>query len=278
MARQYEKGIQTDVDTECLHQYRIQLRKVRSLLSQGRMWKAQKPWTELKLLFKDLMQRTNELRDLDVLILEVPNLLARLPPAEAQALEGWKKLLEARRETARKKLKTWLSSKAYAQSIQNIDWEVLNNEGEAWTAQELAQAALKRISKKLGQLLRTHAPTDEVLHSVRIETKKLRYVVEALGSLFPEKSVSRLLKMIRQAQLHLGQFQDSSLRLQRLQGEIPRQETPQVDPFAYGVLVGVLWTEHALERKRAERAVQRLRRADFRQELGRLRNGGRDAP
>jgi CHAD domain-containing protein len=275
VARQYEKGIQLDIDTECLHQYRVQLRKVRSLLSQGRMWKAQESWTEFKLLFKDLMQQTNELRDLDVLLLEVPHLLERLPSSEAQKLESWKKLLETRRETAQKKLKTWLSSKVYVQKIQKIDWEVLKSGGETWSTQGLAQKALTRISKKLNQLLRSHTPRDEDLHAVRIETKKLRYVLEAFGSLFPEKSVSRLLKILKQTQLDLGRFQDSSLKLQRLHHEA--QDSAQVDPFAYGFLVGVLWAEHAFEKKRAERAVKRLRRADFRQELGRLRNGGPDA-
>jgi len=65
IARQNEDGIKADYDTEFLHDYRVSLRKVRSVLS---LFKGEN--IALKQAFSDIMKGTNQLRDLDVYLLD----------------------------------------------------------------------------------------------------------------------------------------------------------------------------------------------------------------
>lgn len=70
VARANEAGIIADLDTEFLHDYRIALRKIRSVLSLFKGVYDPEQTMELKARFSALMAPTGQLRDLDVYLLD----------------------------------------------------------------------------------------------------------------------------------------------------------------------------------------------------------------
>jgi hypothetical protein len=70
IARQNEPGILDDIDTEYLHDYRVALRGLRSVLSLVKGAYPKEDTRRLKQTLRDLSQDTNRLRDLDVYLLK----------------------------------------------------------------------------------------------------------------------------------------------------------------------------------------------------------------
>lgn len=68
LAQLYEPGVLRDQQSEYLHQYRVSLRRCRSLLSIMAGLYQSKPVSLLLQQFKTLMEPTGKVRDLDVFI------------------------------------------------------------------------------------------------------------------------------------------------------------------------------------------------------------------
>lgn len=79
VARRNEAGIIADHDSEFLHDYRVALRKIRSVISLFRGTYGEEQTADLKRRFSDLMDPTGQLRDLDVYLLERDAYFALLP-------------------------------------------------------------------------------------------------------------------------------------------------------------------------------------------------------
>jgi CHAD domain-containing protein len=55
-------------------------------------------------------------------------------------------------------------------------------------------------------------PPAQALHRLRIDAKKLRYLLEFFASLYPEKTIGRLVKELKQLQDILGGFNDTEVQ------------------------------------------------------------------
>lgn len=280
LARLYEKGTRDDVDTECLHQYRVHLRRVRSLTSEGLLWQLVPEWVRLKNLLRTLQQKTNELRDLDVLLLEFPDLQAALPWDEGLKLEGWKQTLARRRLAEFRRVRAWLKSEDYTAILAEVErlFDDLGRFGEPWTMAEWSTAVCARSAKGLKKCLVAlgQAPADEALHELRIRAKRLRYVLDTLGFLGPPGLVKPLIGRLKQSQEGLGRFQDRSILLGRLKAELQnvRQDHSVADPVALGMLAGVLVANHGAQKARALEDAHRLGSRPFLKALGKLVSAG----
>jgi CHAD domain-containing protein len=76
---------------------------------------------------------------------------------------------------------------------------------------------------------------DELLHALRIECKKLRYLMEFFTSLFPRKKMTRLIKQLKKLQDNLGEFNDLSVQQDYLMHIA--EELPLDDPRSRKALV-----------------------------------------
>ncbi|MCG8617817.1 MAG: CHAD domain-containing protein, partial [Desulfobacterales bacterium] len=56
----------------------------------------------------------------------------------------------------------------------------------------------------------------ETIHDLRIQCKKLRYLIEASAPLFHAKEARKLLKKLKRMQDHLGKFNDQSVQQEAL--------------------------------------------------------------
>ena len=245
VAREYERGIRDDVGSECLHRYRVHLRRVRSLASLGRMWELLPEWNRLKMVLRSLQQRTNELRDLDVLRIDFPQLQGLLPWDEGQRLSGWRASLEVRRAAEFRGVKSWIVSEEHRFASLELDGLLrdLADLGEPWTVADLAASAFQKSARSLKQSLEKLGsdPADQALHEVRIQAKRMR-----------------------------------SILLERLKGELEalrtkRQEAgASFDPLTFGLLLEVLVSDRARSKSEALADSAKLGSKPFLKALGRL--------
>jgi CHAD domain-containing protein len=160
---------------------------------------------------------SNELRDLDVYLLNEDTYKAMLPVVLRNDIGPLFDHLRKKRSKALQKVIRGLESKKYEIILQ--DWEAFLNKPHQDSA-TVPRAALpvsdlvhKRIYKKYRSVVKTGSlilenTEDEMLHVLRIECKKLRYLMEFFSSLFPRKKIYVLIEQLKKLQDNLGAFND----------------------------------------------------------------------
>ena len=78
---------------------------------------------------------------------------------------------------------------------------------------------------------------DEKLHALRIECKKLRYLIEFFSSLFARQTIDTLIKQLKKLQDNLGDFNDLCVQQDYLMNIA--EEMPATDPNSKKVLVAI---------------------------------------
>lgn len=266
-AWQNEEGITRDTDTEFLHEYRVSLRKARSAL--GLLAGAFDTGGVSKV--RDRLGRiaagTNRLRDLDVFLLArrdhedaVPEVLR---PAVHALFEG---LIE---ERAREQVS--VTAGLLAPRHHDLKREIsalfqhpggLEGGPEADVPIALAVASrvvwrhrkIAKLAKKLG----AESP-DAQFHEIRIQCKKLRYLLEFFSDAVPE--AARLLEQpLRRVQNRLGAFNDAAVQREFLLDLWQKAEPalPTDRAVAVGALAGILLTRGSGFRDGAHRALAAL--------------------
>jgi len=246
--RRNEQGILEDIDTEFLHDYRVAVRKTRSAYGQlGNVFDA-KIYETAKKDFSQLGSWTNRMRDIDVYNLKKNEYQNMLPNNMKKDIEPFFKNLNQERKIVHKNLVNKLTSQDYKQSI--AYWErflrkPVTRKSSAiqskWSILEYASSIImKRFKKviKLGESITVGSP-DELLHKLRIECKKLRYLLEFFASLFPLQHIVFLIKQLKILQDNLGDFNDLSVQQQTLQ-KFVEKETNKKTLLAVGMLIGKL--------------------------------------
>jgi len=161
--------------------------------------------------------------------------------------------LRKKRSTALHNVMRGLKTKKYAKILK--DWEVFLNEphqgSETAVNAELPviDLARKRIYKKYRDVVKTgnrilDNAEDEMLHVLRIECKKLRYLMEFFCSLFLRKKINILIEQLKKLQDNLGDFNDLCIQqeyLLKITKELPasHQQTKKT-LVAIGSLIGTL--------------------------------------
>lgn len=252
--RANEPFIGEDIDVEFLHDYRIAIRRTRSVLGQlGRVFIPEIA-ERFQQDFAAMGRASNRLRDLDVYLLRQTDYTAMLPPELQDGIGPLFEHLRAQRAGALAEVVAEIESPHHAAVLQ--DWEVFLSEPsgshpEAVYAElpiiELAQQRiLKRYRRivKAGRRLLDGQVDEAELHALRIEFKKLRYLLEFFESLFPRKTHKWLVRQLKEVQDILGEIND--LRMQEVYLEHIAQELPianardRMTILAVGCLVGKL--------------------------------------
>jgi CHAD domain-containing protein len=234
--RANESGIRMDIDIEFLHDFRIAVRRTRSALNQVKKVFPKEMTTRFKNDFRWLGRLSNDLRDLDVYLLAESNYQDMLPEAMREDVKPLFDYLRLRRAQALQEMVDNLDSQAYATLL--TGWEAFLNkpipevDAAANAVAPIIDLARKRIYRKYrriiedGTYILTHTE-DELLHALRLECKRLRYLLEFFASLFPTKNVARLIKQLKRLQDNLGDFTDLSVQqayLMRLAKELPAND------------------------------------------------------
>ena len=92
------------------------------------------------------------------------------------------------------------------------------------------------------------------MHALRIECKKLRYLMEFFAELFPKKRVRQLIKSLKKLQTVLGNFNDYSVQKEFLaEYEKSHKKTPELSAAING-LIAVLHQKQVVERTKVQQA------------------------
>jgi CHAD domain-containing protein len=255
LARQQEKGLMADIDTEFAHQYRVNLRKARSLLSLFKKEISPGRYRALQLPLKSMAKDTNLLRDLDVFLLDQKDYRAMLPDMFQPGLDALFNRLTRRRRHAWRKVTATLAGEDYLENVKQL--EKLTKEPPDFSAPRSRTPIKKQVSRKIlsqyrkiqRQGARIDATTpDEQIHELRIEAKKLRYLLELFTKLFFHDQIRQLIKALKRLQDNLGRFNDYSSQCLFLKLLIRGANTP-AERDAISGLIAVLYSKQRNERE-----------------------------
>jgi len=218
-----EDGLRADLDVEFLHQGRVVLRRTRGVLRQLRAALPASAGKELARELRWLAQVSGPQRDLDVLLEEFDGLARELPKGVRADLDELCSAAREERERSRAFLLEALDGARYQALL--LAWRAFLEPG---APQEVAQGrtpilalVARRIGKrharllKLGKRLSARSP-GAAFHELRIECKKLRYLLDAFRSLFPPELVEAALAALKRFQAALGEANDAHVQGERL--------------------------------------------------------------
>lgn len=225
-------GVIDDTDSEFLHDYRVAVRRCRSVLSQARGIYPSGVLDRFRRDFAHLGAVTGPTRDLDVYLLTLPDLAQALPAARRDDLEPLAKLLDRRQSQAHTALVAELTSSRCTDAMR--EWKAwledpemprargdgLDIEPDAGRpAHDVAAQRIWRAYRKLvkaGRSIDVNSHAEE-LHSMRKDAKRLRYLFECFSSLFPGDELKPIVKELKGLQDVLGEFQDSEVQAETLE-------------------------------------------------------------
>jgi CHAD domain-containing protein len=220
-------GTIDDLDPEFLHDLRVSIRRARSVLRELKGVHDPRARAHLRDELKWAQGVTGPVRDLDVQLLEWPELVGELDLERSVELEPLRALLERRRARERTKLRRGLRSDHFAAVLQ--EWRTFAAAGPAPdddperpnAAAPIEAVAGQRIAKVIKRMLRDGGRIDadsppEALHDLRKRGKELRYLLELFGSVFGAKAVEPLVGALKDLQKVLGRFQDRAVQVETL--------------------------------------------------------------
>ena len=265
VARDNEQGVIDDIDTEFLHQYRVSLRKTRSLINLMKKAFPIGTHSRLKELLGQLAGCTNQLRDMDVFLLGRDHYAQMLPKNFDEGFGKLYQLIGLDREKARKTVNSQFKSTDHDKAFKEV-FSILEKDPvyeNAFASQPVLEAAKKKIIKRyhrivaLGIEIDDNTPDEEV-HQLRIECKKLRYMMEFFAELFPKKTIKELIKTLKKLQTILGNFNDYSVQKEFLADYEKSHKKSAALSAAINGLIAVLHQKQLFERTKVQKAF-----ADF---------------
>ena len=251
-----EAHIENDLDTEFLHDYRVAVRRTRSALGQIKNVFPKETTLRFKKDFSFVGKLSNQLRDLDVYLLKKDAYKALLPPVLRDDIDPLFDYLRNKRSSALKQVVRSFESNKYRQILQ--EWEKFLNEPQKdaptssnadlsilTLAQKRIYNQYQSIVDSINQILENI--DDEKLHALRIECKKLRYLMEFFSSLFSRKKMNTLIEHLKKLQNKLGNLNDLCIQQEYLLNI--SEELPATNKKNKRVLVSIGSLIGALDRK-----------------------------
>ena len=212
-----ESGIEADLDPECLHDFRVAIRKARSLLREMKRVFPRGITRRLRADLGWLGQCTGPVRDLDVHLLDF-SIDSRdgEEEADAAAVALRDHLAQSRTREFRTLCRT-LRSARYRR-VRSALRRFLESELPARPRSEnalvpiatLSATRILKVYRRIladGRAIGDDSPA-ESLHDLRRSCKRLRYLLEFFRGIHPAKPVERTIARLKQLQDNLGTYQD----------------------------------------------------------------------
>lgn len=261
------QGIIDDIDSEYLHDFRVAVRRARSALHQLKGALAPALEHDMKGGLKRLGDRTSPLRDLDVLVLDMPQMRARLPADMVEALDPFAEHLAARRAGEHRRLVRHLATPGHRAMLARWRVALGRNDGPGRAGARLGPHADARIWKLYRRLRKQGRAIDDLsppaaLHELRKTGKMLRYLIEFFASLYDREEIATLVRDMKRLQDILGQFQDREVQATALRGFAREMSEAGPAPLDSCLALGIITGQLLGDRDRA-RAAFAKRFADF---------------
>ncbi|WP_051206184.1 CHAD domain-containing protein [Oceanospirillum maris] len=250
-----EEGIIRDWDAQFLQQYRVAIRRMRALFSQMKQSIGHEESNWFKTRLVQLAEPTSRMRDLDVYLKSEAEYTRLIPESFHEGLHQLFKDLSRERQQAHRVLAQHLKSPSYKSQISLLESrlalcpQAATKKGHKAIQQVAAQRIIKRYNSICLDAIGINNQTpDEQIHEIRLGCKKLRYLLEFFGELFPKKQTKPMLKALKRLQDNLGQFNDYSVQRESLDHYLSSHSvTPEIEA-AVSALNGVLFNKQKEER------------------------------
>jgi CHAD domain-containing protein len=249
-----EPGIRKDIDTECLHDFRVAVRRTRAALGQIKYVFPEEATESFKNFFRELGRSSNELRDLDVYLLGRERFEQMLPNEWRSRVDPLFRLLQSERDRCHRAFIARLDDPETKKGL--TDWGTfLNRQPDTIAPLKNAtrpalKVARKAIRKRYRRVMKAGIAIDDSspgkeLHKLRLHCKKLRYLLEFFSSLFPADTMAELIVQLKTLQDNLGEFCDLNVQQPKLKSFIGRlgaeDDQNNAVAAATGGLVAVLY-------------------------------------
>ncbi len=212
-----QSGVVHDLHPEHLHDFRVALRRTRTLLGQMRSVVVPDTYQHFREELKWLADGTSATRDLDVLLERLPDYQPWVSPELAGGVEALEAQISCLRDSSHDGVVRTLDNPRCRQLMR--DWQgflaaqlpytPLTKDGGTnvrETALRVVTLQVRRVFRLAGKVRRKSSPKQ--LHRLRIEAKKLRYLFEFFGSLFPATPIGRRIERLKLMQDGLGELND----------------------------------------------------------------------
>lgn len=218
-----EPGIRADQDPECLHDFRVAIRRTRSLLVLSRRVLGRKSARRFRDRFGRLGRDSGRRRDFDVQLADLAVLTAANPADDWRALKPIEAWLRRHRNLAHFNLKRLLAGARYRALLR--EWSLfldsLNDPGYGTEAivRDLAQEAIRGAWRRVcreGTAINERSPPAE-FHELRKSAKRLRYALEFFEPVLETKSARAVIRDLKRMQDDLGAYQDCRVQMGVLQ-------------------------------------------------------------
>ncbi len=215
----HEPGTRRGDDLEYLHDMRVATRRMRSALGTFRPFYKKKI---RKRYMKDLREvgfALGTVRDIDVFLENMGIEVELDPQVRLLDLSALRNFWQLKREAARAVMLRHLDSSPYQEFLFDFD-SFLNTPNLGLKKRFLERDFSHSIQESLPKLIKDHFwrvqvfseivnnASVEELHKLRIEIKKLRYLLEFFKEILGEQSV-RLIDQLKRIQDHLGKLNDA---------------------------------------------------------------------
>jgi len=253
-------GMKRDIDTEFLHDFRVSIRRTRAAINQIKGIYTPEKTVEFKQKFSEIGKFSNRLRDLDVYLYHKDYYYTLVPEIFRQGLDILFTKLAKQRAYEQKKLVGLIDSgiftKAFNEWRSFLKSDNLNHLGPNADIPifELARGYIYRQYMKVyghGSKIKKSTP-DRKIHDLRIECKKLRYLLEFFSSLFPAEDIAYLVRQLKMLQDNLGDFNDLAVQQMEMQEYLEEvnwnQKTAQTITAALGGLIASLHNKQQIVR------------------------------
>ncbi len=248
----YRQKLLSGGDDEDLHQLRIACRRSVVLMGEFRLLYEEERLLEYRAALKNLINISSTKRDMDVLMSEFNRIEEEMNVSQYQkeidiSKEHVEKILQKEHvliidylqsEICTNGLAQW---KNYITDMNRTDISIYERYPIDLLSRYVIFKRFLKIKKRIKGLDPKH-DASETLHKLRIEYKKLRYLLESFGYLYDKKMIKKLLKEMKKLQDVLGCFHDSHQQKMIFEALLETEENENVRFFINEILLSNLKT------------------------------------
>ncbi len=250
-----EAGVVAARDPEHLHRYRVALRRTRSCIGQMKDALPEDRIAEFKPELAWLGSITGPKRDADVFLEDMDRYRRKLDEA---GLDPLLELIRGEQRREHESLVDALGSERYRSLV--AGWRrfveaPFDIEDAPQAGRPIVEIASERIVARYDRVIRRGRRLDAMketgkLHRLRIEGKKLRYLLEFFRDLYPVETVQPLIATLKNLQDHLGRFNDLQVQQKALASMTGRLDSSPDTRVAVEALLERLARKERRVRKR----------------------------
>lgn len=222
------EAVQADDDPEAVHDMRVAIRRLRSVLVVAEPFFKRKPFRRTSRRVRALARALGQVRDADVLLGHLRERYTTVAEDERIGIEGLIDMIASDRAGARDDLDpvldAWDGGGSYAAEFQRFLGKTKSRSGKVRERERIGVVAARAIDDELDRYADCATILDEeggdaaAFHALRIAGKKLRYTIELFAPVLGE-GAEDLLTALKTLQGVLGELHDRDVLVDLLSWE-----------------------------------------------------------